>query len=94
LLLAICVVLLGSKGFNKVENILAIAKTAAILMFIILVCAALTGWIHGSRYDQPGIPTTIHSIFPEGYTAFWSSLIYAFYAYGGIETIGLLSMQL
>jgi L-asparagine transporter-like permease len=92
--LAICVVLLGSKGFNKVENILAIAKTAAILMFIILACVALIGWIHGNTTDQPGIPSTIHAIFPEGYRAFWSSLIYAFYAYGGIETIGLLSMQL
>jgi L-asparagine transporter-like permease len=92
--LAIIVVLLGSHGFNKVENILAITKTAAILMFIILACAALIGLIHGKTAGQPGIPTTIDTIFPEGYRAFWSSLIYAFYAYGGIETIGLLSMQL
>jgi L-asparagine transporter-like permease len=92
--LAIIVVLLGSQGFNKVENILAITKTAAILMFIILAFAALIGLIHGNTNGQPGIPTTINTIFPEGYRAFWSSLIYAFYAYGGIETIGLLSMQL
>jgi L-asparagine transporter-like permease len=92
--LSIVVVLLGTKGFNKVENILAVTKTAAILMFIILAIAALFGIFHGGGSDQPGIPTKIHEIFPEGYRAFWSSLIYAFYAYGGIETIGLLSMQL
>lgn len=93
-LLAIFVVILGTKGFNKVENILAVTKTAAILMFIILAVAALFGIFHGEANHQPGLPTTIPKIFPEGYRAFWSSLIYAFYAYGGIETIGLLSMQL
>jgi len=93
-ILAIIIVLLGSKGFNKIENILAVAKTAAIIMFIILAIVALFGIFHCNGCDQPGIPTKMHEIFPEGFRAFWSSLIYAFYAYGGIETIGLLSMQL
>lgn len=93
-LLAIIIVLLGSKGFNKMENILAVAKTAAIVMFIILAILALFGVFHCSECNQPGLPKTMHKIFPEGFRAFWSSLIYAFYAYGGIETIGLLSMQL
>ena len=35
-LLSIIVVLTGNKGFDKVENVLAIIKTAAIVMFIIL----------------------------------------------------------
>ncbi|MFP7473360.1 amino acid permease [Niallia taxi] len=93
-ILAIVIVLLGSKGFNKMENILAVAKTAAIVMFIILAVLALFGIFHCSDCNQPGLPKTLHKIFPEGFQAFWSSLIYAFYAYGGIETIGLLSMQL
>jgi L-asparagine transporter-like permease len=92
--LSILVVLMGTKGFDKVENILAVTKTAAIVMFIILAGAALFGWLHGGGDNQPGLPTSIDRIFPEGYRAFWSSLIYAFYAYGGIETIGLMSMQL
>jgi L-asparagine transporter-like permease len=91
--LAIIVVLLGTKGFNKVENILAVTKIAAIVMFIILAGIGLFGLLHGGG-NKPGVPTTMGTIFPEGYRAFWSSLIYAFYAYGGIETIGLLSMQL
>ncbi|OLS36838.1 amino acid permease [Bacillus sp. MRMR6] len=92
--LSIIVVLLGTKGFDRIENVLAVTKTAAIIMFIILAGAGIFGWMHGGGNDQPGIPSSMGEIFPEGYRAFWSSLIYAFYAYGGIETIGLLSMQL
>ena len=35
-----------------------------------------------------------NELFPEGLKGFWSSLIYAFYAYGGIEVIGLMAMRL
>lgn len=92
--LSILVVLLGTKGFDKVENVLAVTKTAAILMFIVLAIAALIGWVHGGDTHQPGMPSSLQDIFPKGGLAFWSSLLYAFYAFGGIEAIGLLSMQL
>jgi L-asparagine transporter-like permease len=92
--LSIAVVLLGTKGFDKVENILAVTKTAAIVMFIILAAAALFGWVHGGSDGRPGIPGSMGEIFPAKFRGFWSSLIYAFFAYGGIETIGLMSMQL
>ena len=45
--LSIIVVLTGSNGFDRVEILLAIIKTAAIIMFIILAGAALFGWIDG-----------------------------------------------
>ncbi len=90
---AIVVVLFGTKGFDKVENILAIIKTAAIVMFIILAVVALFGWIGGgSKHFQ--LPSSMGEIFPEGYLGFWSSLIYAFYAFGGIEVIGLMAIRL
>ncbi|MCL6570654.1 MAG: amino acid permease, partial [Bacillus sp. (in: Bacteria)] len=92
-ILSIIVVLTGSKGFDKVENLLAIIKTAAIIMFIIIAVAALFGWIHGD-INHAGIPKTTKELFPEGLKGFWSSLIYAFYAYGGIEVIGLMSLRL
>lgn len=92
--LAIGVVLLGTKGFDKVENVLAVIKTAAILMFIILSIIVLLGWIRGGSDDRPGFPNSYGAVFPGGFPAFWSSLLYAFYAYGGVETIGLMSMQL
>lgn len=90
---SIVVVLLGTKGFDKVEDFLAVIKTAAIIMFIILASAALLGWIKGGD-GQANVPTSMNDLFPEGLKGFWSSLIYAFYAFGGIEVIGLMAMQL
>ena len=91
--LSIIVVLTGTKGFDKIENILAIVKFAAIVMFIILAAAALFGWIHGGT-DQTDFPNSVGELFIGGFKGFWSSLIYAFYAYGGIEVIGIMAMQL
>lgn len=91
--IAIVVVLFGTKGFDKVENILAIIKTAAIVMFIILAAVALLGWIGGGSKHFL-LPSSMGEIFPEGYIGFWSSLIYAFYAFGGIEVIGLMAIRL
>jgi L-asparagine transporter-like permease len=92
-ILAIIVVLTGNKGFEKVENVIAIIKTAAIVMFIILAAAAVFGWFHGD-IKNAGFPNTANELFPKGWKGFWSSLIYAFYAYGGIEVIGLMAMRL
>ena len=92
-ILAIIVVLTGNKGFEKVENVIAIIKTAAIVMFIILATAAVFGWFHGD-IKNAGFPNTANELFPKGWKGFWSSLIYAFYAYGGIEVIGLMAMRL
>lgn len=92
-ILSIIVVLTGNKGFDKVENLLAIIKTAAIVMFIVLAAAAVFGWIHGD-VKHAGFPNSTKELFPEGWKGFWSSLIYAFYAYGGIEVIGLMAIRL
>lgn len=92
-ILSIIVVLTGNNGFDKVENLLAIIKTAAIVMFIILAAAAVFGWMHGD-VKHAGFPHSTNVLFPEGLKGFWSSLIYAFYAYGGIEVIGLMAMRL
>ena len=86
---SIVVVLLGASGFDKVENILAILKTAAIVMFIILACAALFGWVNGGCPD-------LDLLFRHSFQGFYGFglLIYAFYAYGGIEVIGLMATRL
>lgn len=92
--LSIIVVLLGTKGFDRVENVLAVIKTAAIIMFIILAACALFGLFDLKGKDTVHWPGTAGEIFTEGYKGFWASLIYAFYAFGGIEVIGLMAMQL
>jgi len=91
--LSLFVVLLGTKGFDKVENYLAIIKTAAIIMFIILAASAIFGWIDGGK-NQIDVPNSMNDFFPKGFKGFWISLLFAFYAYGGIEVIGLMAMQL
>ncbi|WP_127535752.1 amino acid permease [Paenibacillus illinoisensis] len=93
-ILSIFVVLLGTQWFDKIENVLAVVKTAAIVMFILLAAAALFGWIHGGSNERPGMPSSAAELFPGKFPSFWSSLLYAFYAYGGVETIGLMSIQL
>ncbi|WP_431802372.1 amino acid permease [Halobacillus andaensis] len=92
--LSIFVVFLGTKSFDKVEDILAVIKTAAIIMFILLGAAALLGWVSGGPQEKPDFPNTGKELFPEGFPGFWASLIYAFYAFGGIEVIGLMAIRL
>jgi L-asparagine transporter-like permease len=92
--LAIIVVLTGTKGFDKFEDIMAVVKFAAIVMFIILAALAVFGIFNGENSHKPHIPIKSEDLFPQGFTGFWSSLIYAFYAYGGIEVIGIMSLQL
>ncbi|WP_078552472.1 amino acid permease [Bacillus alkalicellulosilyticus] len=92
--LGIIVVLLGSKGFDRIENVLAVIKIAAIVMFIILAVLALFGVLNGGSPEKDTIPTSIPSLFPNGFTGFWSSLIFGFYGYAGIEIMGLLAVRL
>ncbi|ALC90321.1 transporter [Bacillus sp. FJAT-18017] len=92
-ILSILVVITGNKGFDKVENVLAVIKTAAIVMFIILAGLAFFGVFHAD-VTYPGLPGSMKELFPDGFTGFWSSLIYAYYAYGGIEVIGLMATRL
>ncbi|WP_226676451.1 amino acid permease [Mesobacillus jeotgali] len=92
-ILSIGVVLTGNKGFDKVEDLFAIIKTAAIIMFILIAAAAIFGWFNLDT-KQVIVPNSSQKLFPEGFKGFWSSLIYAFYAYGGIEVIGLMATRL
>ncbi|MGD6874185.1 amino acid permease [Sutcliffiella horikoshii] len=92
--LSFFVVMLGTKGFDKMEDLFAIIKVAAIVMFIAIALGIYFGWIKGDGGSGGNIPNTIKEWMPLGLKGVWSSLIYAFYAYGGIEVIGLMAMQL
>ncbi|WP_025691110.1 amino acid permease [Paenibacillus zanthoxyli] len=91
--LSLIIVFFGNKGFDKVENVLAVIKIAAILMFLIIAIGLLAGWIDGGWY-KPNVPLTAAGIFPRGGLGLWSSFIFAFYAYGGIEVLGIMSYRL
>ncbi len=84
--------MIGVSILNKVENVLAILKIAAILMFIIIALLAIFGVIDGEKPLQ--YPTSTNDIFPHGLMGLWSSVIFAFYAFGGIEILGLMASRL
>lgn len=91
--LGIIVVLIGTKGFERVENIFAVMKVAAIFMFILLSILILFGNF-GGRISDFTLPNSMDSLFANGIIGLWTSLIFGFYAFGGIEIMGILSMRL
>nr|WP_273844905.1 amino acid permease [Halalkalibacter alkalisediminis] len=91
--LGILVILVGTKSFDRVENLLAVLKIAAILMFIILAALALFG-ILGEGTANVTTPRTYGSIFPNGITGLLPAFIYGFYGFAGIEIMGLLAVRL
>ena len=92
---AVCgllVLFIGAKAFGKVESIFAIMKIAAIFMFIVIAILALTGVLEGD--PKAGIPQSAKEFFPNGIIGFWSALLFAFYAHGGIEVMGVMAVHL
>jgi L-asparagine transporter-like permease len=91
--LGLGVILMGSKGFENLEHVFAIIKIAAIVMFLVIAVIAIFGLL-GNGSHQPKFPTTANVFFPGGAMGAWSSFIFAFYAFGGIEIMGLMAMRL
>ncbi|WHY19396.1 amino acid permease [Paenibacillus sp. G2S3] len=87
--LGLLVIILGSQGINKAENLFAMIKIAAVLMFIVVAVVAL---LRGrGNWD------TIHSSaawLNKGWMGAWKGLLYAFYAFGGIEVMGFMASDL
>ncbi|AFH64707.1 amino acid permease [Paenibacillus caseinilyticus] len=92
-LLGLGIILLGTKGFERLENMFAVMKIAAILMFLVLAGAALFGMLGQGAY-APKVPATGPEVWPGGGIGLWSAFIFAFYAFGGIEIMGLMAMRL
>ncbi|MBM7651899.1 amino acid permease [Neobacillus cucumis] len=90
--LGLTIILIGVKLLNRLENILAILKISAITMFIVIAFLAIFGVIDGESPIQ--FPNSANEIIPHGFTGLWSAVIFAFYAFGGIEILGLMAMQL
>ncbi|MFG6115953.1 amino acid permease [Halobacillus sp. MO56] len=91
--LGIGVIITGVSGFERFENIFAVIKTAAIVMFIIIAALAVTGVLGEGRPDRT-FEWTWGGLFPAGMTGLWAALIYAFYAFGGIEVMGIMANEL
>ncbi|SFM37132.1 L-asparagine transporter [Paenibacillus sp. 1_12] len=88
--LALLVVILGSSGINKVENLLAIVKIAAVVMFILVAGYA---FLQGTGGVKP-IRHSAAEWFDSGWLGAWKGILYAFYAFGGIEVMGFMAVDL
>ncbi|GGI45324.1 putative transporter YcgH [Paenibacillus marchantiophytorum] len=91
--LGLGVILAGNQVFERTERIFAWIKVSAIVMFLLIAGAALLGYISGNGH-KPHFPMTKETFLPSGLLGSWSSLIYAFYAFGGIEILGLMAARL
>lgn len=91
-ILGVIVLLVGAKKLTSIENIFAVIKLAAILMFIVIAGAFIFGLFNG--VDKLHIPNSMGELLPKGMLGFWGGLIFAFYAFGGIEVMGLMAVQL
>ncbi|WP_222599475.1 amino acid permease [Aquibacillus kalidii] len=91
--LGILIILTGISGFEKMENIFAVIKVAAIFMFIIIAGVAIFGFLDGEKPNN-SITYSYEGLFPHGIMGFWTAMIYAFYAFGGIEVMGIMANDL
>ncbi|WP_240344355.1 amino acid permease [Paenibacillus sp. SYP-B3998] len=88
--LALLVVILGSQGINKAENLFAIVKIAAVMTFIIVAGIALFKGASGGMSVQ----RSALQWYGTGWLGAWKGLLYAFYAFSGIEVMGFMAMNL
>ncbi|SDK28802.1 amino acid permease [Sediminibacillus albus] len=91
--LGLIVILTGVSGFERFENIFAVVKVAAILMFIIIAVLAVFGVLNG-KAEASAFSYGFKEFFPNGMVGFWTALIFAFYAFGGIEVMGIMANEL
>ncbi|HHY73552.1 MAG TPA: amino acid permease [Bacillus bacterium] len=91
--LGVVVVVIGTKGFERAQNVCAVIKVAAIVMFIVIAMAVVFGAFGGSNHDLR-VPNTVAEFMPNGGLGLWSALIFGFYAFGGIEIMGILAPRL
>ncbi|MDF2652929.1 MAG: amino acid transporter [Paenibacillus sp.] len=91
--LGVGVVLLGTAWFEKTVNMLAIVKLAAIVMFILLACLVIPG-VLGTDNAHMHTPKNINDAFYGGTMGLWTSLIYVFFCFAGIEVMGIMAAEL
>lgn len=90
--LGLGVIWLGVQRVEQMENVFGLIKFSAILMFIIIACLAMFG-VFGDRSSTQA-PSPFSSFFEQGSIGLWAALLYAFYAFGGIEVMGLMAKEL
>ncbi|GAA0371755.1 amino acid permease [Bacillus horti] len=88
--LGLAILILGTRGINQTENLFAVIKIAAIIMFIIVAIISL----FKDSSTSKSFSTLIENELANGWKGAWQGLLYAFYAYGGIEVMGFMETNL
>ncbi|WP_425414131.1 amino acid permease [Paenibacillus assamensis] len=92
-LLGMVVIFFGIKVLEATQSVLAIVKLAALVMFIMIGVGVVFGLFKGTSsaisYEQ-----LTQRFFSSGVMGIWKAFIYAFYAFAGIEVMGLMAAEL
>src|SRR5690606_4974956 len=91
--LGVIIVLLGQKGFQKAETVFAVLKVTSLIMFIVLAARVIPGAL-GKANAHMHTPGTFGEFFEHGAMGLWTGLIFAFFAFAGIEVMGLMSTEM
>lgn len=91
--LGLVVIMMGVQKVEQMENVFGVMKVAAIVMFVVIAGAAALG-VLTSGEDSLSLQSPFHELFPNGGIGLWVALIYAFYAFGGVEVMGLMAEEL
>ncbi|MFJ7732134.1 amino acid permease [Lysinibacillus sp. NPDC097231] len=92
--LGLVVILTGMKGFENFQNIFGALKAAAIMMFIIVAVMLIVKGMNAQSSTLDSLYTNYDEFFSQGVKGIWLGLLYAFYAFGGIEVMGLMVIDL
>lgn len=90
--IGLVVILTGMKGFENFQNIFGALKAAAIIMFIIVAVVIIMRGTPSTT--MASLQANYEAFFSQGLKGIWLGLLYAFYAYGGIEVMGLMVIDL
>lgn len=90
--IGLVVILTGMKGFENFQNIFGALKAAAIIMFIIVAVVIIMKGTPSTT--MASLQANYEAFFSQGIKGIWLGLLYAFYAYGGIEVMGLMVIDL
>jgi len=92
--LGLAVILMGMKGFEKFQNIFGALKAAAVVMFIIIAAVLIIKGFNTDSAALDAMHVNYQEFFSQGVKGIWLGLLYAFYAFGGIEVMGLMVIDL
>lgn len=92
--LGLVVILTGMKGFENFQNIFGALKTAAVVMFIVVAVVLIIKGINNDSTTFDSLHANYEEFFSQGIKGIWLGLLYAFYAFGGTEVMGLMVIDL